>query len=117
MSGLTHEECSNLLTLAGDATAAVVKGSGGVVLGWHIHNTTGAAVYVKLYNKAAASVDAASDVPALVVGVAAGASSLLTLPNGIRFSTAIAVRVVTGIGHTDATAPSVSTVVTNILFK
>ena len=117
MSGLTHEECSNLLTLAGNSTAAAVKATGGVVLGWSIHNTTGAAVYVKMYNKAAAGVNPASDVPALVIGVPTAAVSNVTLPNGIMFGTAISVRVVTDIGNTGTTAPSVSTVVTNILFK
>ncbi len=117
MSGLTHEECSNSLTLSGNSTAAAVKASGGVVLGWSIHNTTGAAVYVKLYNKAAASVNPASDVPALVIGVATAASSNVTLPNGILFDSAISVRVVTDIGNTGTTAPSATTVVTNILYK
>jgi hypothetical protein len=117
MSGLTHEECLNLLTLDGNSTATVVKASGGVVLGWSVHNTSAAPVYVKLYNIAAGSVLPASSVPRLVVGVPAGAVNNLTLPNGIAFPAAISVRVVTDIGHTGTTAPSAATVVTNILFE
>lgn len=90
-----------------DSTAVAVKASAGNVYGLNITNRHSAAIAVKLYNKAAAGVNPASDVPQHVFLVQANGSLVLRgadLP--FSFATAIAVRCVTELTDTGTTAPA-----------
>lgn len=83
-----------------------VKASSGVVFGVSASNTGAAVRYLKLYNKASAPV-VATDVPVLVIPIPA--TSTVNLPLGAlgrRFTTGIAIAVVSGATDTDATAVS-----------
>jgi hypothetical protein len=98
--------------LATASTAVAVKASAGKLWGFNIINLAATDLFVKFYNIAAASVNPASDVPVL---------TLLIPSNGIifqepscvlhSFSTAIAVRAVTGSGDTNTTAPATSPII------
>lgn len=93
-------------SLAVNSTAVAVKASAGNLWGLNILNLDTVDIFVKLYNVAAASVNPASDVPALVFQVPASGS--IVIPPWARlhaFATAIAVRAVTGSGDTNTSAP------------
>lgn len=95
-------------SLSVGATAVEVSASPRKVHRLNLINRHSATVYVKLYDKAAASVDAASDVPAHVFVLAAspGTQVLLTPESLFPFSTAVSVRCVTGAADNDTTAPA-----------
>lgn len=89
-----------------NSTAAVVKAGAGNIFGLNLVNLHSAAIFVKFYNKAAASVDPASDAPQVTIQVPA--SSTYTLRGSdlpYSFATAISMRCVTGGADTDTTAP------------
>lgn len=89
-------------SLAVSSTAVAVKASAGSLYGFNIINLNVLDIYVKFYNIAAASVNPASDVPIKTLFVPA--NGVVYQEPGIVpldvFSTAIAVRVVTGSGDT-----------------
>ncbi len=91
-----------------------------LLLGIQTINIDAAPVYLKLYNKASAPV-VASDVPVMVIGIpgnANGAGNNVPIPQGgILFPLGIAFAVVTGIGDTNNTNPTVSETIINIQYK
>lgn len=89
-----------------NSTAVAVKASAGELWGFNIINLDTVDIFVKLYNIAAASVNPASSVPVLTLQVPT-LGSIFCEPRCVvhDFSTAIAVRAVTGSGDTNTTAP------------
>ncbi len=90
------------VTTASTNTAAI-KASAGTVYNLSVFNSSGATVFVKMYNQTTAPT-LASAVPALVVPVTAGA--LLNIdfgPLGERYATGIAIAVTGGVANTDTT--------------
>jgi hypothetical protein len=86
-------------------TAVAVSAAPADLYGWTIINPHSAAIYVKIYNIAAASVNPASDVPHRILYLAAN-SMIHTDPICIQegFTTAISVRVTTDLADTGTTA-------------
>lgn len=79
------------ITLDADPGAAV-KASAGLLFGWHIKNTTGAALYVQVFDLAAVGdVTIGTTAPTFAVGLAASEESHLVLPVGVVFATGIVV--------------------------
>ena len=105
ISSLIGPKFNSFNSLAVSTTAVAVKASGGDVYGWTITNLHTAAIFVKLYNKAAASVNPASDVPVKRLMIPAN-SMIHSEPTSCQetFNTAISIRVTTGAADTDATA-------------
>lgn len=98
---------SNFRSLTLDSTAQAVKASAGELWGYNIINLNAADIYVKFYNVAAASVNPASDVPIKTLFVPQLSTVFQDTKSRLDvFSTAIAVRAVTGSGDTNTTAPS-----------
>ena len=95
---------SSFRNLATSSTAVAVKASGGNLYGFNIINLHTSDIFVKFYNVVAASVDPATSVPVLTLLVPAS-GAVFQEPGSIlcTFSTAIAVRVVTGSGDTNTT--------------
>ena len=92
--------------LNANSTARVVKATPGEVWGISIQNLHSAAIYVKFYNIAAASVNPVSSVPIFTLQIAANGSAFIMPGMGIfRGSTALSVRAVTDAGDTGTTAP------------
>jgi hypothetical protein len=91
-------------TLAANSTAVAVKATSGNVYGWNIINFSATVIYVKIYDKAAASVNPAADIPLWVIEVPVG-SVVDRAPTALPCAAAISVRAVTGGGDTDTTAP------------
>jgi hypothetical protein len=96
--------------------AAAIKAAPGVVAGWFIQNTTGTAIYVKLYDKSTAP-DPASDVPRVTLQIPAnGFISHPVGPVGMAFGTGIGILIVTGAADTDDTAVSAGACLASIAF-
>ncbi len=74
-----------------NATVVAVKASAGVLYAVQILNTTGAACYVQIFDKAAGSVVLNTDTPDLEYLVALGAQLLVPLGDGANFTTAISI--------------------------
>lgn len=92
------------LTTAATTNLTAVKGGAGNLYNVAATNTSGATIYLKLYNKTTAPVPA-SDVSVLVIPVAANSVMSLDFgPVGQRFSTGIAYSVTGAQADTDTTA-------------
>lgn len=98
---------SSFRSLTVNSTAQAVKASAGEMWGFNITNLDSVALYVKIYNVVAASVNPASDVPVMTIFVPALGAVFQEPATRLHVhSTAIAVRAVSGSGDTNTTAPS-----------
>lgn len=88
---------------AASTNATSVKASAGRVHSIHLTSNAGGVTFFKLFNKASAPT-VGTDVPILVVRLAAGAVVNVEPPLGIQCSAGIAFCMVTGSADTDATA-------------
>jgi hypothetical protein len=86
-----------------------VKASAGKLFGFTLYNSTAAAKFFKIYNKASAPI-VASDVPIMTVIVPANGQSNYSNPIGKAFATGIAYAITGAIGDTDATNTAVDDV-------
>ena len=102
---MAANDLQHFRSLAVSTTAVAIKATPGNILGFSIINIHSAVIFVKFYNKAAAGVNAASDVPVFTVAIKAN-DSIFQAPIASlrRFSTAISVRVTTVAANADATA-------------
>lgn len=89
---------------AATTNAAFLKASAGTVWSITAFNANASPRYVKFYNKASAPT-VGTDVPVIVVAIPAASTVMIGGgSNGIRFSTGIAMAIVTGAADSDATA-------------
>jgi hypothetical protein len=105
--GVATTGTSQFRSLTVNSTAQAVKATEGNLYGWNILNLNAATIYIKIYDKAAAGVNPAVDVPVRTLMVTA--NGCVTEFSGIPWnvnSVAISVRAVTGSGDTDTTAPA-----------
>lgn len=99
-------------SVTGAPAAVVIKASAGTLLGYQAVNTGAAPVYLKFYNKAAASVVVGTDVPLYTMTIptiaTTGAGIAPPLPScGIAFSTAMSYAFTNVAADNDATAVAV----------
>lgn len=95
-----------------NSTAQAVKDTPGQIFALNIVELSNSAIYVKFYNKKAADVNPASDVPQETIKIPASSDFVLRgedLP--FDFQTAISVRCVTGAADSDTTAPGTSPII------
>lgn len=87
----------------------VVKATQGLLYGWHIKNTTGAALYVQLFDVAAlASVTIGTTVPDINIGLVASGSNTMALQLPVNFVNGICAFSTTAAGGpTDAVSDCV----------
>ena len=102
-----------------DESEDQVKGSAGQVYWIHAVNLSSAVKYLKLYNATAASVTVGTTTPDLTFplptqGDTNGAGFVLSIPNGIAFSTAITIAATTGVADNDSGAPGANEVICNL---
>lgn len=107
MAALTGPNFLTFDSLTVNSTAQAIKATAGTVYGWTIINLHSSAIYIKIYNKAAASVNPASDVPVKRLLVPA-TSMIHSEPVAAQQScgTAISVRCVTDSVDTGTTNPA-----------
>lgn len=77
------------------ATLTAIKASPGRVYGWTFYNPNATAAYVQFFNAAPGAVTLGTTAPFMSVGLAPTQANLVSLPLGIRFSTAITIAVTT----------------------
>jgi hypothetical protein len=110
MPSLTYHKVS-----AASNNAANIKPSAGVVTGWKIYNNSGAALYVKLFNKATTPVPG-TDTPQQTIGVDAGESDLITSA-GYTYAAGIGIAIVKNIGDADNTSVAANDCVVDIFYQ
>ena len=96
----TSSDGSTALT----GTAQVIKASAGTFGGYYIYNPNAAAIYVHIYNVAAASVTVGTTNPQLTFCIPATAAANIEIANGVNFATAMScAATTTGGGNTAPT--------------
>lgn len=105
-----------LLSAAATTNATSVKASAGVVKSIRGHNAKASAVFLKLYNTAAAPA-VGTDVPVVTLRLAPTADFAIDLGSGVRFSTGIGYGITGAAADADVTALLAGDVVAmNILY-
>lgn len=99
---------------AASTNAQNIKAAAGRLLGWSLHNTTAAIVYVKLHNSASAPTAGAGVY--MTIGIPANGRTEISLAGGIAFGTGIGLTIVTGAADTDATAVAANSVVGDLFY-
>lgn len=88
-----------------DSPGVVIKDSPGLLFGWHIKNTTAAALYVQLFDAdELTDVTLGTTVSKLSVGIEANGKAEISLPKGIRFNTGIVAFATTDAGGSTGAA-------------
>ena len=102
--------------LSAGVTGAVVKAAPGHLHNMVVSNVGAVAVYVKLYDLAAAPT--AANTPIYTVGIPAGWVQPLQVENEpIVFLNGISLRATTGVADADVAAPAASTCIINMGYK
>jgi hypothetical protein len=97
------------------ATGQLVKNAAGSLYGWHLANTNASAVWVKIYDKATAPT-VGTDTPKMTIYLPATSVSTVCCAQGIAFTNGIGIGCTTGLADNNSTAPSASTVISNLFY-
>ena len=98
------------------ATVQSIKGSSGTIYAIDIDNTANAAkTFVKLWNVASGSVTVGTTAPDLIIPVPASTRSVIQIPAGLLFDTAISAAAVTTAGTAGTTGPT-SDVIARVVY-
>lgn len=103
------------LISAGSTNATNIKASAGQVYGWFLQNNASAIRKVAFHNTSGTPTAGSSVFFSLTIP--AGAAANVSFPNGIPFSTGIAITTVTGQADSDATAVTANDLNINIFYK
>jgi hypothetical protein len=103
------------LVSAASTNPTVIKASAGTVNGWYIYNSNGSARKVAFQNIATTPTAGSGVVYSLVIPPLSAAN--VSLPDGITFSTGIAITTTTGLADSDATAVALNDLIINIFYK
>ena len=118
--GQAANGCSIFRSLDLDESEEEVKGSAGTVYGVWFSNMATSTRFLKFYNATAASVTVGSTTPVLTLALPGNTSDdisgVFSIPQGIKFDTAICVAATTAIGDSDTGAPSANDVIVNIFY-
>lgn len=104
------------LVSAATTNATAVKTTPGVVYGWYNSNVNAAVRYLKLYDKASAPT-VGTDIPKLTLILPTNGAPAIQLPQGISFTTGIALALTTEATDAGTTAVAVSEIVVNLFYK
>ena len=103
------------LVSAASTNPSVVKASAGTVNGWYIYNSNGSARKVAFHNIATTPTAGSGVVYSLVIPPLSAAN--VSFPDGITFTTGIAITTVTGLADSDVAAVALNDLVINIFYK
>lgn len=103
-----------------DESEEQVKATAGTVYGLWFSNTATSTRFLKLYNDTAANVTVGSTTPQITLALPGNSSDdvsgVISLPQGIAFSTAITAAATTGVADADTGAPGANEVIVNIFY-
>jgi hypothetical protein len=104
-----------------DETEEEVKATAGTVFGVWFSNMSTTSRFLKFYNATAANVTVGTTTPLLTLSIPGNASDdvsgVFSMPQGIKFDTAITVAATTGIADNDTGAPAANDVIVNVFYK
>lgn len=103
------------LVSAATTNATNIKASAGKVTGWYIYNSNASARKVAFHNTAGTPTAGSSVVSAIVIPGLAAAN--VSFPDGIDFSTGIAITTVTELTDAGNTAVALNDLIINIYYK
>lgn len=113
--------CTIFRSIDIDETEEEVKATAGTVYGIWFSNMATSTRFLKFYNATAANVTVGTTTPALTLAMPGNASDdvsgVFSLPQGIKFDTAITVAATTGIADNDTGAPATNDCIVNVFFK
>ena len=116
-SSATGGDTTFHLVSAATTNATNIKASAGVVTGWYIYNSNGAARKVAFYNTAGTPTAGSLTGLLFTLVIPALSAANVSLPSGITFSAGIGITTVTGIADTDANAVILNDLNINIFYK
>ena len=115
VSGATGGDTTYHLVSAATTNATNIKASAGKVTGWYIYNSNASARKVAFHNTAGTPTAGSSVFYTIVIpGLAA---TNVSFPNGIDFSTGIAITTVTELTDAGNTAVALNDLIINIYYK
>lgn len=118
---MAADGCDIFRSLDLDESEEEVKASAGCVYGVWFSNVATSTRFLKFYNATAANVTVGTTTPVLTLALPGNTSDdvsgVFSIPQGIKFSTAICVAATTGLADNDTGAPSTNDVVVNIFYK
>lgn len=106
---------SQAIVSAASTNPTSIKASAGKITGWYIYNSNASARKVAFHNTAGTPTAGASVYLSVVIPGLAAAN--VSFPNGIDFSSGIAITTVTGLTNADATAVGLNDLIINIFYK
>lgn len=113
--------CSVHRSIDIDESEEEVKGTAGTVYGVWFSNMATSTRFLKFYNATAANVTVGTTTPVLTLAMPGNTSDdvsgVFSLPQGIKFDTAISVAATTGIADSDTGAPSANDCLVNVFYK
>jgi hypothetical protein len=115
VSGATGGDSTYHLVSAATTNATNIKASAGKVTGWYIYNSNASARKVAFHNTAGTPTAGASIHSAIVIPGLAAAN--VSFPDGIDFSTGIAITTVTDLTDAGTTAVALNDLIINIYYK
>jgi len=115
VSGVTGGDTVFHLVSAATTNLTNIKASAGKVTGWYIYNSNGSARKVAFHNTAGTPTAGASIYYSLVIPALSAAN--VSFPDGIDFSTGIAISTVTGLADNDTVAVALNDLIINIYYK
>jgi hypothetical protein len=102
------------LVTASTTNATVIKASPGNVHGWYLYNSNSAARKVVFHNTTTTPTAGVSVFFSIVLPALGGAN--VSFPNGISFSSGIAITTVTGLADNDATSVALNDLIIDIFY-
>jgi hypothetical protein len=114
-SGATGGDSTFQLVSAATTNATNIKASAGKVTGWYIYNSNASARKVAFHNTAGTPTAGSSVFYTIVIPGLAAAN--VSFPDGIDFSTGIAITTVTELTDAGNTAVALNDLIINIFYK
>jgi len=115
VSGATGGDSTFHLVSAASTNATNIKASAGKVTGWYVYNSNANARKVAFHNTAGTPTAGSSIHSSIVIPGLAAAN--VSFPDGIDFSTGIAITTVTDLTDAGSTAVALNDLIINIFYK
>lgn len=103
------------LVSAANTNPTNIKSSAGTVNGWYIYNSNGSARKIAFHNNAGTPTAGVGVLSSLVIPPLSAAN--VSFPDGITFTTGIAITTVTGLDDANASGVSTNDLIINIFYK
>jgi hypothetical protein len=103
------------LVSSASTNASCFKSTSGTVNGWYIYNSNGSARKVTFYNSNITPTAGVNTFFSLVIPPLSAAN--VSFPDGIAFSSGIAITTTIGLADSDATPVSTNDLIINIFYK